>query len=155
MEALKTAPGLKVSLFASDLPKVREMAMSPSGTLFVGSNAGNVYALTMSGNQITKQRTILTGITDPSGIAFKNGALFVSARTKVLRFDDIENRLDKPPAPITVLDGMPDKQRHGVHYMAFGPDGKLYVSVGSLCDLCEAHNDEYGTIIRVNADGSG
>ena len=155
METLKTAPGLKVSLFATDLPKAREMAMSPSGTLFVGSNAGNVYALTMSGSQVTKKRTILTGITDPSGIAFKNGALYVSARTKVLRFDDIENRLDNPPAPITVIDGMPDKQRHGAHYMAFGPDGKLYVSVGAPCDLCEAPNDEYGTIIRVNADGSG
>ena len=155
MEALKTAPGLKVSLFATDLPKAREMAMSPSGTLFVGSNAGNVYALTMSGNQITKKRTILTGITDPSGIAIYKGALYVSARTKVLRYDDIENRLDNPPAPTTVVDGFPDKQRHGAHYMAFGPDGKLYISVGSPCDLCESDGDQHGLIIRVNADGSG
>ena len=155
MDALKTAPGLKVTLFATDLPKAREMVMSPNGTLFVGSNAGNVYALTMSGSQITKTRTILTGITDPSGIAFKDGALYVSARTKVLRYADIESRLDNPPTPTTLIDGFPDKQRHGAHYMAFGPDGKLYVSVGAPCDLCEAPNDEYGTILRVNADGSG
>ena len=155
MDALKTPPGLTVTLFATALPKAREMALSPGGTLFVGSNAGNVYALTLSGNQIKKQRTIITGIIDPSGIAFKDGALYVSARTKVLRYDDIENRLDNPPAPITVIDGFPDKQRHGAHYMAFGPDQKLYVSVGSPCDLCEAQNDEHGTIIRVNPDGSG
>ena len=155
MEALKTAPGLQVSLFATELPKAREMAMSPSGTLFVGNNAGNVYALTMNGDQVTRKRTILTGITDPSGIAFKNGALYVSARTKVLRYDDIENRLDNPPAPIIVIDGMPDKQRHGAHYMAFGPDGKLYVSIGSPCDLCESDGDQHGLIVRVNPDGSG
>ena len=129
LEALKTAPGLKVSVFATDLPKAREMALSTNGTLFVGSNADNVYALTLNGGHISKRRTILTGITDPSGIAPYKGALYVSARTKIMRFDDIENRLDNPPAPVTVVDGFPDKQRHGAHYMAFGPDGKLYISV--------------------------
>ncbi len=131
------------------------MALGANGTLFVGSNAGNVYALTLSGNQVTRKRTIFSGMNTSSGIAFSKGALYVSARTKVLRFEDIENRLDNPPAPTTVVDGFPDKDRHGAHYMAFGPDGKLYISVGAPCDLCEAQNDEYGTIIRTNADGSG
>ena len=155
LDTLKVAPGLKVSIFATDLPKARQMALGSAGTLFVGSNAGNVYALTMSGNQVTKKRTILADITSPSGIAFNKGALFVSARTQILRYDDIENRLDNLPAPVVVLSGFPDKERHGAHYMAFGPDGKLYVSVGSPCDLCEAKDDEYGTILRVNPDGSG
>ncbi len=155
LETLKAAPGFKVSVYATELPKARQMALGSRGTLFVGSNDGNVYALTISGNQVTQKRTILSGITSPSGIAFYQGALYVSARTKVLRYNDIENRLDNPPTPITVIDGFPDKERHGAHYMAFGPDGKLYVSVGSPCDLCEAQNDEYGTILRLNADGSG
>ena len=155
LDTLKTAPGLKVSVFATDLPKARQMALGSGGTLFVGSNAGNVYALTINGNQITKKRTILSDIATPSGIAFNKGALFVSAKTQVLRYDDIENRLDNPPVPVSVLSGFPDKDRHGAHYMAFGPDGKLYVSVGSPCDLCEAKDDEYGTILRINPDGTG
>ena len=155
LDSLKAAAGLNVSVFATDLPKARQMALGANGTLFVGSNAGNVYALTMSGNQVTRKRTIFSGMNTSSGIAFNKGALYVSARTKVLRFEDIENRLDNPPAPTTVVDGFPDKDRHGAHYMGFGPDGKLYVSVGAPCDICEAQNDEYGTIIRTNADGSG
>ena len=151
---LKVAAGLQVSLFATDLPKARQMALGSRGTLFVGSNAGNVYAVTLRDNRVTQQRTILSGIPTPSGIAFYKGALYVSAKTKILRYDDIENRLDTPPAPTTVFDGFPDNDRHSAHYMAFGPDGKLYVSVGSPCDICEAQNDEYGTILRANPDGS-
>ena len=155
IDALKPAAGFRVQLLAKDLPKARQLALGSRDTLFVGSNDGSVYALTMAGTTVTKQRTILSGITSPSGVAFYGGALFVSARTKILRFDDIENRLDNPPAPVVVVDGFPDAQRHGAHFMGFSPDGKLYVSVGSPCDLCEAKNDEYGTIIRVNPDGSG
>ena len=155
LEALKTAPGFKVAIYATGLPKARQMALGSSGTLFVGSNDGKVYALTTNGNQVWQTRTILSGITSPSGIAFYQGALYVSARTKVLRYNDIERHLDDPPAPVTVIDGFPDKERHGAHYMRFGPDGKLYLSVGSPCDLCEAKDDEYGTILRMNPDGSG
>ena len=149
LDALKTAPGFKISVYATGLPKARQMALGSSDTLFVGSNDGKVYVLTTNGNQVRQTRTIL------AGIAFYQGALYVSARTKVLRYNDIENHLDNPPAPITVIDGFPDKERHGAHYMRFGPDGKLYVSVGSPCDLCEAKDDEYGTILRMNPDGSG
>ena len=155
LDTLKTAPGFKVSVYATDLPKARQMVMGARGTLFVGSNAGNVYALTISGDQVTRKRIIASDITTPSGVAFHDGALYVSARTKVLRYADIESRLDNPPVPTTVVDGLPDKERHSARYMRFGPDGKFYVSVGSPCDLCEAKNDEYGIIMSMNADGSG
>ncbi len=155
LNALKVAPGFKVAVYATDLPKARQMAMGSRGTLFVGSNDGSVYALSTNGGAVTQKRTILKGINGPSGIAFFQGSLYVSARTKILRYEDIESRLDSPPVPTTVIEGFPEKERHGAHVMAFGPDGKLYVSVGSPCDLCEAQNDEYGTIIRTNPDGSG
>ena len=91
INALQTAPGYKVQLYAKDLPKARQLAMGSRNTLFVGSNNGKVYALSLKDGMVTQQRTILAGIVSPSGIAFHDGALFVSARTKVLRFDDIEN----------------------------------------------------------------
>ena len=155
IQKLQAPQGYRVSVLATDLPKARHMAMGALGTLFVGSMAGNVYALTLSSGTVTSQRTVIKGLTDPSGVAFRNGALFVADRTRIVRFDGIEQRLDNPGAPVTVIDGLPDKSRHDARAMAFGPDGKLYVSVGSPCDTCEAVNDEYGTIIRVNPDGSG
>ena len=152
--SLKAPAGYRVAVLASNMPKARHMAMGTDGTLFVGSMAGNVYALTMSGGAVTQQRTVIKGLTDPSGVAFHEGALFVANRTNILRYDKIEQRLNDPGVPLTVIDGLPDKKRHDAHAMGIGPDGKLYVAVGSPCDTCEPKNDEYGTIIRSNTDGS-
>ena len=155
LSSLKAAQGYSVSLLASDLPKARHMVMGAKGTLFVGSMAGNVYALTLDGTAVKQKRIVLKGLTDPSGVAFKNGTLFVADRTRIVRFNNIEDNLDNPGAPVMVIDGLPDKARHDAHAMGFGPDGKLYVAVGAPCDTCEAINDEYGVIVRVNPDGSG
>ena len=155
LDSLRVPDGYRVSVLASALPKARHMAMGARGTLFVGSMSGSVYALALKDGTLAGQRTILEGLTDPSGVAFRDGSLFVADRTRILRYDDIEQRLGNPGSPTVVVDGLPDKSRHDAHAMAFGPDGKLYISVGSPCDTCEAINDEYGTIIRVNADGSG
>ncbi len=155
LASLKAPPGYRVAVLATGLPKARHMVMGSEGTLFVGSMDGNVYALKMTGSAVTQQRVVIKGLTDPSGVAFRDGALFVADRTRILRFDKIEQRLADPGAPLTVIDGLPDKARHDAHAMGFGPDGKLYVSVGSPCDSCEANNDEYGTILRVQPDGSG
>ena len=83
--SLKAPAGYRVAVLASNLPKARHMAMGTDGTLFVGSMAGNVYALTMSGGAVTQQRTVIKGLTDPSGVAFHEGALFVANRTNILR----------------------------------------------------------------------
>jgi glucose/arabinose dehydrogenase len=144
-----------VALFASGMPMARHMVMGTEGTLFVGSMAGNVHALSLNAGVVIRQRVLVSGLRDPSGVAFNDGALFVADRTRIVRFDKIEQRLDDPGAPATVIDGLPDKARHDAHAMGFGPDGKLYVAVGSPCDTCEAKDDEYGIILRSNPDGSG
>lgn len=155
LASLKTALGYQVSVLATDMPKARHMVMGSKGTLFVGSMAGNVYALTMNSNVVAQKRVVIKGLTDPSGVAFRDGTLYVADRTRIVRFNNIEDNLDNPGNPVMVIDGLPDKARHDAHAMGFGPDGKLYVSVGSPCDVCEAKDDEYGVILRVNADGSG
>lgn len=154
LELLRPPAGHRVELVAKDLPKARHMAMGAKGTLFVGSMDGKVYALTMDGGKVVKTRTVLKGLKDPSGVAFKDGALFVADRTRIVRFDGIEEALDKPPKGATVLDGLPNEKRHDAHAMAFGPDGLLYVSVGSPCNACEpSAPDAFGTIVRVPPKG--
>ncbi|MEO5861750.1 MAG: PQQ-dependent sugar dehydrogenase [Burkholderiales bacterium] len=155
LESLKVPSGYQVAVFATGLPKARHMALGTQGTLFVGSSGGNVYALSLTGSVVSNRRIVVKGLTDPSGVAFYEGALYVADRTRIVRFEKIEEHLDKPGEPSTVIDGLPDKARHGARAMSFGPDGKLYVSVGSPCNSCEAKNDEYGTILRSNPDGSG
>ena len=70
--------------------------MGPKGTIFMGTRLlGRVYAITEKDGK-REVRTLLTGLTQPSGLAMKDGALYVLAINKVLRFDDIENKLDNP-----------------------------------------------------------
>jgi glucose/arabinose dehydrogenase len=72
-----------------------------------------------------------------SGLAWRHGALYVGAVSRILRYDDIDRRLERPPLPVTVTDSLPRETHHGWKFIAFGPDGKLYVPVGAPCNICE------------------
>nr|WP_275983146.1 PQQ-dependent sugar dehydrogenase [Propionivibrio soli] len=90
----------------------------------------------------------------PSGVAYRDGRLYVGAVNRILRYDDIDNRLDDPPQPVVVTDKLPSETHHGWKFIAFGPDGKLYVPVGAPCNICEPEKDVYASLLRMNADGS-
>lgn len=109
--------GHSVSVWATDLPQARHMAMGDLGTLFVGSMVGKVYALRIAGGEVKQQHTVLQGLTDPSGVAFRDETLYVADRTRILRYRNIETKLDNPGEPEIVVDGLPDKARHDAHAM--------------------------------------
>ena len=157
LDQIKLPPGFSIELVAR-VPSARAMTWGDRGTLFVGSSAGNVYALTFAAPNAGGQasvHTIASGLRDPGGVAFHNGALFVSAVSRVLRFDDTEHRVQSPPEPVVVTDKLPSDGHHGRKFIAFGPDGKLYVNVGAPCNICEPDPERYAHIERMNADGSG
>ena len=89
----------------------------------------------------------------PSGLAFRDGALYVAAVNRILRYDDIENHLADPPEPVVVVDDLPEDRHHGWKFIDFGPDGKLYVPVGTPCNICD-REEPYATILRMNPDGT-
>jgi glucose/arabinose dehydrogenase len=131
------------------------MALGSEGTLFVGSRrAGNVYAITLRPGAPARVTTVASGLQTPIGVAFRGGALYVSATDRILRLDDIEHRLDAPPKPVLVSKGFPDSGGHGGKFIAFGLDGKLYVPSGAPCNICEPDPDRYANLMRMNPDGS-
>jgi glucose/arabinose dehydrogenase len=154
LASLRLPPGFAIEIWASGVANARSMALGTGGTLFVGTRtAGIVHAITDEGGQ-RRVRTIARGLTMPNGVAFRDGALYVGELTRVLRYDAIESRLDSPPAPVVVAE-LPAEKHHGWRYIAFGPDGKLYVAIGAPCNVCDRDADGFGTIIRMNPDGSG
>ena len=82
-------------------------------------------------------RTIASGLQLPTGVAWKDGSLYVAAVSRVLRYDGIDDHLADPPAAVTFTDKLPSERHHGWKFIAFGPDGRLYVPVGAPCNVCE------------------
>ena len=155
LDRIKLPPGFKIEVVAR-VDSAREMAVGAKGTLFVGSTAaGKVYAVNLKSGGPSNAITIASGLRAPVGVTFHNGALYVSAMNRILRFDDIESRLAAPPKPVLVSDRFPSESHHGWKFIAFGPDGKLYLPVGAPCNICEPDPDRYANIMRMNADGSG
>ncbi len=159
VDLIKLPPGFRIEVFANRVPNARSMALSPNGTLFVGSRtAGNLYALRDEDrdNRADKGYVLAQGMNMPNGVAFKDGALYVAEVNRVLRFDDVEKDLDHLPKPVVVNDSFSDDTWHGWKFIRFGPDGKLYVPVGAPCNVCERPDDpRYASITRMNPDGSG
>lgn len=157
LEKIKLPPGFQISIFADNVPKAREMVFSPSGTLFVGSFEGNVYAIPDKDRDYKADRiiTIAKDLRMPVGIDFRDGALYVSAINQILRFDAIESRLENPPKPTVVNATFPKDRAHGWKFIRFGPDGMLYVPIGAPCNICDPEDQRYSTIMRMKPDGTG
>ena len=156
LERIKLPPGFTIEV-AARVPNARAMTWGERGTLFVGSVQGRVYAVTLAGSAggSANVRTIASGLREPAGVAFRDGALYVSAISQIVKFANIERNLDAPPAPVIVSDRFPSDGHHGRKFIAFGPDGKLYVPVGAPCNICEPDTSRYTIITRMNVDGSG
>jgi glucose/arabinose dehydrogenase len=156
---LKLPSGFRIELYAEGLPSARQIAVGAKGTVFVGSRgARNVYALVDRNrdHKADEVKVIASGLTQPSGIAFRNGSLYVAAVTRILRYDNIEDKLDAPPEPVVVYDKLPAGQGHTWKYLGFGPDGLLYVPVGAPCNVCERLDEpQFATILRMKPDGTG
>jgi len=159
LDQIKLPPGFTIDLYATGVPHAREMVMGSKGTLFVGTRDYNkVYALVDRNNDHKADQvyTIAEGLKDPSGVAFREGSLYVAEISRITRYDDIEAKLEKPPAAVVVKSDLPTETHHGQKFIRFGPDGLLYVPVGAPCNVCERPDDQrFATILRMKPDGSG
>lgn len=159
LDRIKLPPGFSIELWAR-VDNPRQMALGRhderGGTLFVGSmRAGKVHAVSFGADiKVQQVSVIASGLQLPVGIAYKDGRLYVSAVSRILRYDAIDQRLNDPPPAATVIDTLPTDTHHGWKFIAFGPDGKLYVPVGAPCNICEPDMQRYANMMRMNADGS-
>lgn len=160
---IETPVGFEVEIFSDQVPGARQITVSPSGVVYVGTRKtgenGKVYAVVDTDNDFKADTvyTIVSGLRMPNGVAFKDGDLYVAEVSKIWKFENVENDLSNPPSPILISDDYPTETSHGWKYISFGPDGKLYVPIGAPCNVCnnEEENPQYATLTRINADGTG
>ncbi|MFV0596865.1 PQQ-dependent sugar dehydrogenase [Shewanella sp.] len=151
---ITVSKGFGLSLYASDLGDAKQIAMGSNGTLFVGSNKSGIVHALVDSNQdgrVDKRYVIAKGLESPDAIAFRNGDLFVATENRIVRFIDIEQRLRRPTRPKEIYSDLPESDKKSARAMNFGPDGRLYVSIGAPCNVCEA-GAPYSSIIAINVD---
>jgi glucose/arabinose dehydrogenase len=157
LSRIKLPAGFQIAVWADGVASARSIAQSPGGTIFVGSWNGNVYAMRDENKDGKADRviTVASGLTSmPNGVAFRDGALYVAEINRILRFDNIESKLEAAGTPAVVTDKFPTDKHHGWKFIRFGPDGLLYVPVGAPCNICD-RGDPYNTIWRMKPDGTG
>jgi glucose/arabinose dehydrogenase len=157
LDKIKLPAGFKIDVFA-EVKNARELAISPSGVIYAGNRDGDkVYAVKdIDGDyKADKVWVVASGLNMPNGVAFKDGDLYIAEVSKISVLKNIEANLANPPKPVVINDKYPTETHHGWKYIAFGPDGKLYVPVGAPCNICESTDPIYASITRINKDGSG
>lgn len=157
LDQIRLPEGFSIDVYAR-VPNARSMTLSADGVVYVGSRRGDrVYAVVDDDGDQRGDRvvTIDRGLNTPNGVAWRDGDLYVAEINRILRYDDIDARLDDPPAPVVVRDDYPRESHHGWKFIRFGPDGMLYVPVGAPCNICLSDNPLFASITRMAADGSG
>ena len=153
---LKVPPGFAIDVFADKVGSVRFMAVDPAGTLLVSEpSAGRVLALPDKNGRgkADSVQTVVTGLDQPHGLAFHEGAFYVAETSRVQRFayDSATMKATQP----TLLTRLPAGGGHWTRTVVFGPDGLMYVSVGSSCNVCRESDKRRAAVLRFHADGSG
>jgi glucose/arabinose dehydrogenase len=149
-------PGFSIGVYSADAPNARQMAAGPRGIVFVGSRSeGKVYAVVdADGDHRAEAVHVLAqGLTMPSGIAFRDGNLYVAEVSRILVMRDVARDLTRPPKAEVVSNAYPSDTHHGWKFIAFGPDGRLYVPVGAPCNVCTPPGPLHATITRLDLAG--
>ena len=157
LDKLKLPEGFTIDVWAAEVPNARSMALSETGIVFVGNRQeNNVYALVdeNADGKADSKYILANDLRMPNGVAIKDGDLYVAEVSRILRFKDIENNLTNPTYEV-IYDGYPDEAHHGWKFIAFGPDGLLYVPVGAPCNICISEDPIFASITRLDVSKPG
>ena len=152
---LKAPPGFHIAVFADNIDGARMLVFTPGGVLLVSeSGEGKVVALPDPKHTGKAERTVtvLDGLSEPHGLAFFEGKLYVAENDKVRRYDWDEAHL-RVSNPKQLAD-LPDGGGHSTRTLVFH-GGKMYISAGSSCNVCLEKDPRRAAVMEFNPDGSG
>jgi glucose/arabinose dehydrogenase len=151
-QPLTVPAGFKVTVFAENLNGVRYLTLGPGGAVYASRpSAGEIVRLADANHDGVADTsvTVASGLNRPFGIAFRGDTMFVAENNEVVHFT--------PGSQTKVVDvpNIPGGSGHWTRTVVFGTDGKMYVSVGSSCNLCDESDSMRAAVVQFNRDGSG
>ncbi|MBV9064034.1 MAG: sorbosone dehydrogenase family protein [Alphaproteobacteria bacterium] len=149
--------GFRISMFATGLPDPRWMTLAPNGDVFLAEPAAGKVALLRDTNgdgKADKISTFATGFDHPHGLAFRDGALYVGDLDAVWKVPYTEGSTAAPSRTRVTTQSFGGKDGHSTRDIAFGPDGTLYVAIGSAGNVETTDPPTRASVQKVNADGT-
>ena len=155
-QTLSAPEGATISVLAGDLERPRFMAFDDAGNLLVADmSAGDIYRYPYSNGTVGERETILTGLNRPSNVALfaaeSSTYLYVGEEHQISRY---LYSIDGPAGDQEIVIPNLPQGGHNTRTVAFGPDGMLYLAVGSSCNICDESDEIRATISRAEPDGS-
>ncbi|TXK47934.1 sorbosone dehydrogenase family protein [Pontibacter qinzhouensis] len=154
VQQLRVPQGFRVNKFAENLGKPRIITASPEGHVYATDREAGLVMLLQdtNGDGMSDRRETVANIRQAHGLTIHEGKLYiVSVKELYSAAIRPDGTLEQPQM---LIDDLPDGGQHPNRTIGFGPDGKLYISVGSTCNSCPEPNPEHATMLQANADGS-
>ena len=158
MNELELPEGFEISVFAEGFMRPRMMAQGPDGRVYVTLNATNEVAILNDTNDdgVADEQTIQGDFDEVQilhGIEIDGDTIYIAGEKQVWEGTLGENGMIE--GLTALVSELPDGDQHAYRTIALGPDGMLYINLGSSCNACTETRQENATIVRFNPeDGS-
>src|SRR5258708_8880796 len=142
--------GFTIKIFAEGIGGVRSLALGPGNVVYAAqSGSGTILRLPdANGDGVADSvQTVGSGLSYPFGLAFPRGTMYVGETNRVDRFNPGST------TPILIVPNLPTGG-HSTRTVVFGPDGKMYVAVGSSCNICDETDSLRAAVSQFDPDGS-
>jgi glucose/arabinose dehydrogenase len=153
---IKLPPGFSISIYF-EVPGARNLAVTPNGKVVLVTNRVHELFAVVDQNGDFKGDTIYTlekDLNAPTGVAYRDGILYVAEQHRVRRAEFDERRPNRLLLWKPIKTGLPDSGHHGTRELAIGPDDRVYLAIGVPCNICMPE-DNHDAILSMKPDGGG